>query len=43
MRPAQLLTILDLEFTSTREGHHTPVMVCSINPLSARRSLRSGA
>lgn len=27
MRPAQLLTILDLEFISTREGHHTPVML----------------
>jgi MoxR-like ATPase len=27
MRPAQLLTILDREFTSTREGHHTPVML----------------
>ncbi len=27
MRPAQLLTILDREFTSTRAGHHTPVML----------------
>jgi hypothetical protein len=27
MRPTQLLTILDLEFNSTREGHHTPVML----------------
>ncbi len=27
MRPAQLLTILDREFTSTSEGHHTPVML----------------
>jgi len=27
MRPAQLLTILDREFRSTREGHHTPVML----------------
>ena len=27
MRPAQLLTILDREFTSTDEGHHTPVML----------------
>jgi hypothetical protein len=27
MRPAHLLTILDREFTSTREGHHTPVML----------------
>jgi len=27
MRPAQILTILDREFTSTREGHHTPVML----------------
>ncbi len=27
MRPAQLLTILDREFTSTTEGHHTPVML----------------
>ena len=27
MRPAQLLTILDLEFISTRKGHHTPVML----------------
>ena len=27
MRPAQLFTILDREFTSTREGHHTPVML----------------
>ncbi len=27
MRPAQLLTILDREFTSAEEGHHTPVML----------------
>ncbi|MGB5450942.1 MAG: MoxR family ATPase [Sedimenticolaceae bacterium] len=27
MRPAQLLTILDREYASTREGHHTPVML----------------
>lgn len=27
MRPAQLLTILEREFTSTAEGHHTPVML----------------
>lgn len=27
MRPAQLLTILDQEFTSTRDGYHTPVML----------------
>ena len=27
MRPAQVLTVLDREFTSTREGHHTPVML----------------
>ena len=27
MRPAHLLTILDREFRSTREGHHTPVML----------------
>jgi len=27
MRPAQLMTVLDREFTSTAEGHHTPVMV----------------
>jgi hypothetical protein len=27
MRPAQLLTILDREFTSTDSGHHTPVML----------------
>ena len=27
MRPAQLLTILDREFASTRQGHHTPVML----------------
>jgi len=27
MRPAQLLTILDREFQSTAEGHHTPVML----------------
>jgi MoxR-like ATPase len=27
MRPAQLLRVLDREFTSTHEGHHTPVML----------------
>ncbi len=27
MRPTQILTILDREFSSTREGHHTPVML----------------
>lgn len=27
MRPRDLLTVLDLEFTSTLEGHHTPVML----------------
>jgi hypothetical protein len=27
MRPAHLLGILEREFTSTREGHHTPVML----------------
>jgi hypothetical protein len=27
MRPAQLLTILEQEFISTRAGHHTPVML----------------
>ncbi|MHB8166480.1 MAG: AAA family ATPase [Sulfuricella sp.] len=27
MRPAQLATILDREFLSAREGHHTPVML----------------
>ena len=27
MRPLHLLAILDREFTSTREGHHTPVML----------------
>ena len=27
MRPAQLLTVLDREFTSASEGHHTPVML----------------
>lgn len=27
MRPAQLQTILEREFTSTAEGHHTPVML----------------
>lgn len=27
MRPAQLLAVLDREFTSTDEGHHTPVML----------------
>jgi MoxR-like ATPase len=26
MRPAQVLTVLEREFLSTREGHHTPVM-----------------
>ena len=29
MRPAQLLAVLDREFTSTHEGHHTPVMLWS--------------
>ena len=33
MRPVQLLTVLDLEFLTTRQGHHTPVMLWSINPL----------
>jgi len=27
MRPAQLLAVLDREFISAREGHHTPVML----------------
>jgi hypothetical protein len=27
MRPAQLLTVLEREFQSTRQGHHTPVML----------------
>ncbi|MGD8484920.1 MAG: MoxR family ATPase, partial [Thioalkalispiraceae bacterium] len=27
MRPAHLYTVLDREFTSTRQGHHTPVML----------------
>ncbi len=27
MRPSQLVTILEREFTSTRTGHHTPVML----------------
>ncbi|HED17551.1 MAG TPA: MoxR family ATPase [Gammaproteobacteria bacterium] len=27
MRPAQLLTMMDIEFTSTYSGHHTPVML----------------
>jgi hypothetical protein len=27
MRPAQLSSVLDREFRSTREGHHTPVML----------------
>ncbi len=27
MRPLHLFSILDREFTSTREGHHTPVML----------------
>lgn len=27
MRPLHLLAILDREFTSTRDGHHTPVML----------------
>ncbi|PWB49295.1 MAG: ATPase, partial [Nitrosomonadales bacterium] len=27
MRPAQLMTILEREFTSAAEGHHTPVML----------------
>lgn len=27
MRPAELLSILDTEFLSAREGHHTPVML----------------
>ncbi len=27
MRPAHLLAILDNEFSSTRQGHHTPVML----------------
>lgn len=27
MRPSQLLTVLEREFTSTHSGHHTPVML----------------
>jgi len=27
MRPAHLIRVLEREFTSTREGHHTPVML----------------
>jgi len=27
MRPAQLLTMMEIEFTSTASGHHTPVML----------------
>lgn len=27
MRPSQLLAVLEREFTSTRSGHHTPVMM----------------
>ncbi|MCB1763130.1 MAG: AAA family ATPase [Gammaproteobacteria bacterium] len=27
MRPVQILTILNLEFSSTHKGHHTPVML----------------
>lgn len=27
MRPAELLTVLEREFLSTRDGHHTPVML----------------
>jgi len=27
MRPAQIANVLELEFLSTREGHHTPVML----------------
>ncbi len=27
MRPAQLMTVLEQEFLSTRDGHHTPVML----------------
>jgi hypothetical protein len=27
MRPAHLITVLDREFTSTLQGHHTPVML----------------
>jgi len=27
MRPAHLNTVLDKEFTSTKDGHHTPVMI----------------
>jgi hypothetical protein len=27
MRPAHLIRVLDREFTSTRQGHHTPVML----------------
>jgi len=32
MRPAKLLSVLNREFTSTETGHHTPVMLCGINP-----------
>ena len=27
MRPAKLLSVLNLEFISTETGHHTPVML----------------
>ena len=27
MRPAHLLTVIEKEYASTREGHHTPVML----------------
>src|SRR3989337_1072678 len=27
MRPAQILAVLDREYHSAREGHHTPVML----------------
>ncbi len=27
MRPAHLVSVLDKEFSSTRQGHHTPVMI----------------
>lgn len=27
MRPAHLISVLDKEFTSTEQGHHTPVMI----------------
>lgn len=30
MRPAHLVTVLDKEFLSVHDGHHTPVRVCSI-------------